>query len=237
MSDFKGDKYEEIRISGKKVFRKTKKWDEYQKECRFILAMKNASSELYDPKYSFNTFKGDQQIIKDIKKYVNNFNKNKFAGKSLYFYGKSFTQKSTLACSLAKELHNRNFSVYYVLFEQLLMYFKNKSLYDKNPEPILITKSKTVDFLIIDNCFNRLLLKDRNSFTETAKSALDFLLRERMEMAKKPTCLISQIPILEIEKAGYNRLIQNMLRRLAYQIEFEYTINDFDIDTLFDMED
>lgn len=175
--------------------------------------------------YDISSYYGDRSKdnVSKLKDFIENF--TEYKSSSIYFYGKKSTQKSTLSKWVARELIDKGHSVYYVLMDVLLKDLCNEQFLDKKDIETRnrIRAYKTSDFLVIDESFKKervLIYKSNYQIT-----FIDSFLRERLESKKLSTLFVSNAPIEDIEKEGYNEYIQEIINRNCFPLFFDDSIN------------
>lgn len=178
-------------------------------------------------------YKGDKENIpkmanKFVAEFVANmkFNKNGF-NQCLYFYGPQATQKTTVAQWIGLEILKTRFAVYYERMQELIPGLIPINFDDAGRARLYSEKCLKTDLLIIDNAFE----KNRCTIQSFQLPYIDSFLRERIEIQRKSTILISGLPVDQIEFQGGSKSIQEFLKLHTDPILFTDNINRFDIDT------
>ena len=177
-----------------------------------------------------------QDIIPKMYKYIEKFDV-RFADKIMYFTGVMGTQKTTVACWLAKELVKQGKTVQYTIMNDLI-----RLLQDKNFKDELIPQYERLlhcDFLIIDRAFDKEQVTLYKSNYQLP--FIDSFLRSRIEQYGKATVVISNSSVDDISKHGFSDDSQDFVYRKVLQsqtlFEFKdrYTQkDDFVIENLWD---
>ena len=227
---FTGNKYEEYVKDGRTYQRRTKEWENYSYDKLLNLKLVESNLGFMRGNYCFDTYKGEDKNknIPKLKKYISEF-KTKFRSHHLYVYGSVSIQKTISVGIVGKELLIQDFTVVYITMVELLNLILGK-MFNKTSEKdfdFMIQQLEKKDFLIIDRAF---------SFDISKKliSAMDAFLRKRLEEDKMATCFIAHDPVSHLETKGFGKGLTALIKRTCYPMKFEDSINDFDIDSLFD---
>lgn len=184
---------------------------------------------------NFNDYVGkDLTAVTKSKLFVERF-REKGLNKSLFFYGKNGTQKTTTAYIVGKEVLNQGFSVFYIRTMDLIP--KHFGTFSPTNEDLsFISKAENSDLVIIDECFAR---KRNDSVSDYQLINLRNFLKNRLEVLEKSTIFISNYQIDQIISQGFDKGIYDLVRRntlgkvLTFNdVYFEET-TDFQIDDLF----
>lgn len=183
------------------------KWRQDQELTR-KLEMANLMSD-----YSFNDYRGTKSLedLEALKSIADSPEKFLYK-KVIYVQGSNGVQKTSMCTVLGKELIKKGYSAQYVLMQDLLNNLI-KSFNDKDQEikDIFIKKCLDVDFLIIDECFD----KSKVTLFQTGFQLpfLDNFIRTRVDINKKSLILISNKLPTEIVSQGFGESLQNFITR------------------------
>ena len=175
-------------------------------------------------------------IVPKLYKYIEKFDQ-RFADKIIYFTGRMGTQKTTVACWLAKELVKQGKKVNYVIMNDLI-----RLLQDKDFKEELVPYYKrllTTDFLIIDRAFDKEQVTLYKSNYQLP--FLDSFLRSRIEQYAKATCIVSNSDVESISSHGFSEDSQDFVLRKVRQFQTLFVFldrytqkDDFEIENLWD---
>lgn len=155
---------------------------------------------------SFDSYLGEDKYnnIEYIKKYVETFSSN---SKNLYFYGTNGTQKSTVSRILGKEIIAKDFSVKYILTDDLVKLLVRA---DRDIEiQDTVDTYLNCDLLILDE-----FEKSKMVYYESGwqlKFIFPFM-KKRIEIVNKPSIIISNSMIKRIEK-DFDYSLYNLIER------------------------
>ena len=186
---------------------------------------------IYD--YDIDTYIGTQSLpeIVKVKRYIDKFGPV-FRYIRLYLYGKNGTQKTSLSQYIGRELLKKNFSVKYVLMNEMI---KNltKEGFDESVQ-YKIQQYYDVDCLIIDEAFDKeKILWYKSNFQ---LNFLDTLLRKRIDQLNKAIIFVSNKSVESIE-ANFNQSIFDLIQRntrsstLTFKDHYSFR-NNFDSEDL-----
>lgn len=174
----------------------------------------------YDPS---KDYVGDlsKVSVTRFSSFINNF--EKFKDVLVYMQGPNGTQKTTLAQWAGASLIWKNYSVKYMLMQNLLMLLMSgfESDLDKIEN---IKRLHKYDLLIVDEAFS----KDKVTLYESGYQLpfFDRFLRERLEINKKSILFISNKLPDEIEKNKFSYSIQDFVIRNLAKGNTLLTFND-----------
>jgi DNA replication protein DnaC len=160
-------------------------------------------------------------IVPKLIKFVEKFDQV-FYDKILYFAGKMGTQKTTIACWIAKELAQRGKKVNYIIMNDLIRLLQDKDFKQEllpYANRLLIT-----DFLIIDRAFDKEQVTLYKSNYQLP--FLDSFLRSRIEQHAKSTCIISNSEMESISEHGFSEDSQDFILRKVQQFQTLFIFKD-----------
>lgn len=169
---------------------------------------------------TFDSYVGEQSIedINALKSIVNN-PKKYLTKQNIYIYGTNGTQKTSMVQVLGKELLRTN-SVQYILMNDLLSNLIGNYNDTDNSKLLFAEHCKDVDFLIIDECFDKTKVTIYQSGYQIPY--LDSFLRERYDVRKKPTIFVSNIAPSGIDIEKYGASIKNFIERTTLNATLEF---------------
>lgn len=171
--------------------------------------------------------------IGKLKKFIDEF-EDKFYNQTLYFFGESGTQKTTVSYWVGRELIKKDITVEFILMNDLIKMLTNEGFDDD----IDISPYDDCDLLIIDRAF----VKEQVTIYKSGYQIpfLDNFLRRRIDVSQNSTIIISNAHWNMISK-NFNPDIEDLIRRKVYPydntffFEDHYTIKDnFDSLSLWD---
>lgn len=136
-------------------------------------------------------------------------------GLMFYMYGHNGTQKTSMAKVLGTEIIKAGYSVFMTDMKSILVNILDD--YREKDESIIsakkrfINKIKTVDFLIIDESFDREKCNVTSSRFEI--SYLDNFIRNRFETTHKSIMFISNTSPKDIESQGFGISLHDLVNR------------------------
>lgn len=218
-----------------------KEWRE-KKDIIYRAGLVNIWNDATSLKYTpVNNYVGkeSQKEILNVMKFVDNFDKDVFKSASLYFWGKNGTQKTTIAQWVGLSLLRKNYSVKYVTMQKFVRLLSE--LQDRQEKEEDLIGFKNVDFLILDESFS----KEKVTLYKSGFQIpfIEDFLKERLELLKKSTLFISNIPVTEITKNGFSESIQSLIVRntvpkgtvLEFRDEYYRNKSPVDIESIFNM--
>lgn len=199
------------------------------------IEMKKSSIGLGYENLTFESYLGNmsKDNLPKLQTFINKFNELGYR-KSLYFYGASGTQKTTIASIIGKELLKQNKTVFYV--ETMRKMIRNLGTFQSELTSEIIqfnNKLYDSDLLIIDECFAN---KADYSVTDYSLDILREFLKKRLEVEQKSIIFISNFPVDMICKKGYTNAMENLIVRNTRKKVFEFKDvyeahrEDFDIE-------
>jgi hypothetical protein len=227
------NKYDVKIIDGEEIHVLTEKYSNYlrRKEIENKLRLSNIFS---NPSYSLDDYKGTKSLshVKNIKKYIGQFD-SKFFKHSLYIWSSvNSTQKSTLSKNIIYELiksSNKKDSCYFILMQDLANSLANRQFNEEDEN--LCKKLEAVDLLVIDDCFDPKKMKIYKSGHQIP--FLDSFFRKRMEQNSKACVFTSNFSPDEIDIEIFGRSLQKLIKRNVESMEFIDHINEFDVESIF----
>lgn len=153
----------------------------------------------------------DRSKVHKLRTYINRF-EEKFHAVHLYFWSpKNSTQKTTMACAVARELLMKGFSAHFILMGQLLKILANEP-FEEDPETLdILRKVRTCDFLIIDDSFDPKKATVYKSGYQIP--FLDEFLRTRLEIERKATCFTSNYRVPDINTQVFGESLRQLMIR------------------------
>lgn len=133
----------------------------------------------------------------------------------VYMYGPNGTQKTTLAMWAAKTLIAKKFTALYTLMETLTSSLTPDFDDTEGTKAAFAKKALSVDFLFIDEAFD----KKKMSLYKSGYQIpfIDSFLRQRIDLNKKSTIFISNVPSKSIASEGFGENLQNFVARNTAQ--------------------
>lgn len=154
--------------------------------------------------------------------YVSQFAQNPEVRKLIvYLYGPNGCQKSTMASWIGKSLISSNFSVRYVLMNNLIRKLEKAERDEDAKQDIEVLSSS--DLLIVDESFDKSKVKLFS--TGWQNSFLDSFIRDRVQTQNKGIFFISNIKPTDIESQGFSHSIQDFIVR---EVEIHDTLLVFE---------
>ena len=183
--------------------------------------------------YNISNYIGEDKNnnIKNIKRYVEVFEEK--PNISLYFYGKSSTQKTTLAQYVGRELLKKDKTVFFINMGDLV----DKLQKADRDEEILVFIEELLkkDLLIIDDSFDSKKITMFQSGWQNAY--IDKFFRKRLESLEKACIFTSNINYNNTWDTKFSEFIKTLIQRNTIFMEFNDNIEQakkFDIDSLWD---
>lgn len=175
----------------------------------------------YDPEkdYIGNTTK--KTIVPKLKTYVEHF-EERFSDKLLYFSGDSGTQKTTLACWIARCVAEKGKSVKYILMNDLLRILQKADFDDAHNDKA--QELYKVDLLILDRAFDKSQVNLYKSGYQL--TFLDTFLRKRVEQHGKAMIIVSNTPVENIPDHGYTKDSMDFILRKVLQADTQFEFKD-----------
>ena len=178
--------------------------------------------------FQFTDYRGEDknQNIRKIKKYVEEFDNPNKPFKNLHFYvwGKQGTQKShTLRGMLARLACDKKKTVFYTFTKQLIdLIIDSERIEDAKKKLDYIAN---VDCLVLDEFDSQRIASWKSGYKE---NILITFLKERMEIARKSTWIISNRSIEEQKESSFGELYYDLLKRETCYGQFEFIDRYFD---------
>jgi len=204
---------------------------EYQERVKLLHRFISANIPISVVDYNIESYIGsdEESNIEKLKQFIEEFGE-KFYNQTLYFYGESGTQKTTISYWIARELIKKNFNVKFVLMNDLIKLLTNESFDDD----IDTSSYNECDLLIIDRAF----VKEQVTIYKSGYQIpfLDNFLRRRIDVNQKATIIVSNVHWNSIGK-NFNSDIEDLIRRKVFPFnntflfKDHYTIKD-DFDSL-----
>lgn len=164
----------------------------------------------YHPSHSYVGKKSLSSIDK-LEGYLENIvrDKESVIPRILYFQGDYGTQKTHIAQWLGLELIRKKITVKYLMMNTLI-----KILADDLPSEeknAKIDEVKSVDVLIIDEAFQ----KEKMTIYKSGYQLpfIEIFIRERLDLEKKGTIFISNVPPTKIKESGMSDSLQDFVVR------------------------
>jgi DNA replication protein DnaC len=182
---------------------------------QLLIKLKNARISTLDINYDLNQHyigNKSRNVLPVLAEYLLNYESKNYR-KSLFLYGVNNAQKTTTAKWLGRELIKQGFSVYYILMQELIQLLS--SFYKEDSREVArqgeISKLLNIDFLIIDESFN----KDKVAIaaSEYQLPYLDQFIRERLEIQGKSTCFISNASPAELLETKMSTSLRYLILR------------------------
>lgn len=178
--------------------------------------------------YSFDNYKGNDENgnIKKIKKFVSEFdNLNKpFKHLHCYVYGNQGTQKSyTVKGMLVRLACDKGKSAYYIFTKDLI-----NLIIDSDRDEVAKKKLDyimNVDCLVLDEFDTQRIASWKSNYKE---NILLVPLKNRMEVARKSTWIISNLSIDEQKETSFGELYYDLLKRETCYGQFFFNEKYFD---------
>jgi DNA replication protein DnaC len=123
-------------------------------------------------------FKGDKDLLKLVKKYIDNLEEALKWGQGFIFYGDYGTGKTSLACMIGKEAIKKDFSVKFISMSKILDMIKD-SFDSYETKDRLDTTIERVEILILDD-LGKEYFGVRKQLAPMLSLKLDSLFRERI---------------------------------------------------------
>lgn len=189
----------------------------YIEQRRVETAYKHNGFDMRHFAYSPRQYAGTKSIAdKDrLINYVDQFKKNP-AVRSLivYLYGPNGTQKTTMASWVGKALIQKNFSVRYLLMNDLVKLLMNAESFNEEIAEnarAKVEKLEDTDLIIIDEAFDKEKMKLWKSGYQL--SYIDSWIRKRVGALNKGIFFISNVELNQIEANGLSHSIQDFVER------------------------
>lgn len=177
--------------------------------------------------FQFSDYRGKDENgnIKKIKKYVDEFdNSNKpFRNLHCYVWGKQGTQKSYTLKGMLTKLATKGKSVYYIFAKNLISLI-NDAERDENARKLL-DYIMNVDVLVIDEFDENRCALWQSGYKE---KVLIVWLKDRLEVIRKSTWIISNYSIEEQKESRFGELYYDLLCRECMYGMFEFKDRYFD---------
>ena len=171
--------------------------------------------------YSFDDYKGkdENENIKRIKKYVDEFERSDKPFKNMHFYiwGEQGTQKSYTLKGMLAKLACKGKSVYYTFLKNLISLIIESDR-DENAKSKL-NYIMNVDVLVIDEFEEKRANLWASGYKE---NTLITWLKERLEVVRKSTWFISNDSMEEQKESKFGELFGDMLDRETKFGRFEF---------------
>lgn len=210
----------------------------WRKRSKLKLDLYRSQISLDVLNYSFKDYIGEQskKNLQYLQIFIDNF-RTKTNEYSLYIHGKQGSQKTTLGWIIGREILKKfpEMTVFYVptmklLVDQLSTFENQRSEENKKFLKTIVDS----DLIIVDECFAH---KDHYSITDIKLSNLSTYLKTRLEIHRKSIIFISNVDIDSIDKKGYSRTLESLIKRKTKVFEFKDVIenieNEFDPYDLF----
>lgn len=163
------------------------------------------------PEFTLGDYKGEKSIrdINALKVVAKDF--ERFRHKMIYLWGPNGTQKTSMVQALGKELIKQDYSVKYLLMQDLINTlmpdFNDKDEVKKE----LTQKYQQCDFLIIDEAFDKTKVTLYNSGYQIP--FLDSFIRSYFDINKGSILFVSNKKPEEISEQGFGDSLQNFVQR------------------------
>lgn len=186
--------------------------------------------------YTFDDYRGtrslaDLEALKSIAQDPERF----IYKKVIYVQGSNGVQKTSMCTALGRELIKKGYTAQYVLMQDLMNnLIKSFNDSDQEMKDAFIKRCLDVDYLIIDECFD----KSKVTLFQSGYQLpfLDNFIRTRVDINKKSLILISNKKPSEIAAQGFGDSLQNFIIRTTQGslliFEDEYSKNVEVIDRL-----
>jgi len=224
-------KYEVEIVDGEENYRLTEEWKNYSRRLIIGPVLEKAGIIFQEKILSLKDYSGKDVAdnLPKIQKFILEF-ETRYRKTHLYLWSKfNGTQKTTTAKVIAAELSKKGLSVQFVLMNQLIEALTEMNETGSTQE--LLRNCRSVDFLIIDDCF------DVNKITIYKSgyqlSFIDTFLRERLEANRKSTCFTSNVPPEEIDQK-FGISIRSLVQRSTAALEFNDVFGDFEISSIWE---
>lgn len=168
-------------------------------------------------------FKWDKSLdsIEKCRKYIDKFGEERFSKISLYLLGSNSSGKTTVACSIGKELIRKGYTVRFILAGHLANLLLQSSNFDPDEEVLEQLKElKKSDFIILDDAFdpNKSVMWN-NQNKNIIISLWDQFLRDCLSKGLR-FAITSNISISELGSI-YGKSFSELLDRNFYILKFE----------------
>lgn len=185
--------------------------------------------------YNWNSYSGSKSLasVNKLKLYVDNF--DKIIPSIVYMYGPSWCQKTTLAQHVGLNMIRKGKSVIYLEMSSLM-----KDISNFESDNLVLESYKKCDLLIIDDAFN----KEKNIMYKSGYQLPNLFLffKERMDVYRKNTLIVSDILPSEIKDNGFGESIENFIRKntemrktvLTFEDNYFSTSKDYNLEGLFE---
>ena len=172
--------------------------------------------------YDFSMYRGNDKNgnIKRIKKYVDEFdNPNKpFKNMHFYIWGGQGTQKSYTLKGMLSLLAKKGKSVYYTFTKDLISLIIDSERNEDSQKKLNYIQN--VDCLILDEFDPNRVATWKSGYKE---NVLITWLKERLEIIKKSTWIISNLSIDEQKNGSFGDMYYDLLCRECRYGTFEFT--------------
>lgn len=161
--------------------------------------------------------KNEQQakIMERILKYVGNFKRVRGLGSCLCFAGSPGTGKTHLGIGIAKKISEAGFSVSYDRISDMISrIFSSYGVRGGETDIVIIEKMAAFDLLVIDE----IGIKNMTD----AESSILFRVIDRRYEDVKPTILISNLNVKDLEKCIGTRTMDRMYENHGAVFEFDW---------------
>lgn len=194
----------------------------HSKKLFYKLQRANIPVSVLDYKIERYIGKKSLESVSKIKEYVSFFS-SKFHNVHLYLYGTNGTQKTRIAQYIGREILAQDFSVTYVLMNDMIRNLIKQgfqSLENDIELDRIVDSYYTVDCLIVDEAFDKSKVQWYKS--DYQMSFLDSLIRKRIDVLNKATIFVSNIPVPQLQ-VDFNNSIYDLVQRntLQSQLLFE----------------
>ena len=181
--------------------------------------------KLIDFDWSDYRGKDENGNLKKLQKFVDEFDSDKKPFKHLhcYVWGKQGTQKSYTMKGVLTKLAIKGKSVYYIFTKDLI-----NLIIDSDRDEVAKKKLDyimNVDCLVLDEFDTQRIASWKSNYKE---NILLVPLKNRMEVARKSTWIISNLSIEEQKETSFGELYYDLLKRETCYGQFHFTDKYFD---------
>lgn len=173
--------------------------------------------------YSFNDYKGkdENENIKKMRKFVTEFNNPNKPFKHLhcYVYGGQGTQKSyTVKGMLVRLACDKGKNVYYIFTKDLINLIIDSERDEDTRKKLDYIQN--VDCLVLDEFDEKRVASWKSGYKE---NVLITWLKDRLEVKKLSTWIISNLSIEEQKETSFGELYYDLLKRETCYGQFHFT--------------
>jgi hypothetical protein len=165
----------------------------------------------------------NNHIGEKISNYVKYFiDSEDFREASLYLYGTSRTQKTTIAQWVGLSMALKGYSVYYISMHNFITKLVPSEFKDIDKFKVFHDKMIGMDFLIIDDAFN-----DKQANIQPFQLPyIESFFRERMEISKKGIIFVSSVHPSKIKDTKFSSSLQDFIEKTLTKFDSLFTMTD-----------